>query len=355
MRPIPRVWTSASVGAAASEIRDSGLPAVAITQGFLYVAVATQESLAAAMASGVHADDSVERAYDLKAPTLPPYAPGEKALELFSQKGASAIPIVDDYGRLLGVVTPADLFPKRDRTPRPATIGGMATPFGVYLTTGSISAGAGGLALVTTGMFMYAALFGAMLLSTRIGGVLKLSDLVVQAATYVLFLTAFRLVPLSGIHAAEHKVVHAIERGEELTRDNVRRMPRVHPRCGTNLAVGASILIGMLSMTSLIKNEDDRLWMALSAVVFTLLFWRMLGAVVQRLFTTKEPTDKQLDMGIRSGEELLKKYATGRGGRQNLGSRLWHTGLFHVMAGASLTYGLIWLVAWAFHLQLNLN
>ncbi len=30
-------------------------------------------------------------------------------------------------------------------------------------------------------------------------------------------------------------VVHAIEEGEDLTLEKVRPMPRVHPRCGTNL------------------------------------------------------------------------------------------------------------------------
>ena len=79
MRPIPRVWTSASVAAAAAEIRDSGLPAVAVTEGFLYVAVVTQASLVEAQASGVGPEDSVEMAYDRNAVTLPPYAPSSSS------------------------------------------------------------------------------------------------------------------------------------------------------------------------------------------------------------------------------------------------------------------------------------
>jgi uncharacterized protein YqhQ len=34
-------------------------------------------------------------------------------------------------------------------------------------------------------------------------------------------------------------VVHAIERGEPLLAESVRAMPRVHPRCGTNIVAAA--------------------------------------------------------------------------------------------------------------------
>lgn len=365
MRPLPRVWASASVAAAATEIRESGLPAVGVTEGFLYVAIVTQESLAEALAQGVSPDDPVERAYDSHTPILPPYAPGERALDVFARASVSAIPIVDDYGRLMGVLTPADLYPKRDRAPRPASVGGMATPFGVYLTTGTIRAGAGDLALVTTGMVMFSVLTGLMMAS----GYLELfakqnhwgfysqghhwgpAPYVFGDLAYILFLLSFRLLPLSGIHAAEHKVVHAIEKGEELTKDNVRRMPRVHPRCGTNLAVGASLFVA-LGTWDLIPDPEIRL---LGALVATLIFWRPIGSFVQQWFTTKEPNDKQLDMGIRSGEELLKKYSTGQGGRTSFFWRIWNTGLIHVMTGAALVFGFVMLIQYLFDLKLPLG
>jgi uncharacterized protein YqhQ len=40
-------------------------------------------------------------------------------------------------------------------------------------------------------------------------------------------------------------VVHAIERGEPLVLEVVRRMPRVHPRCGTNLVAGIALFLGL--------------------------------------------------------------------------------------------------------------
>ncbi len=350
MRPVPRVWTSASVAAAAAEIRDSGLPAVAVTEGFLYVAVVTQSSLAAAQARGVGSEDSVELVYDSHAVTLPPYAPGEKALEIFTTQPVTAIPVVDDYGRLMGVLTPADLWPKRDRAPRPAAVGGMATPFGVYLTTGTFGAGANGLALMSTGALMFTVLSAAEY------GVEAVQDYGTKHAWHVpdfvfgvlataVFMAAFRLLPLAGIHAAEHKVVHAIERGEDLTRENVRRMPRVHPRCGTNFAVGASILLGIATNKALINDDSTRVIVAL---LTTLIFWRPLGSLVQYWVTTKEPTDAQVDMGIRSGNELLKQYASGRSGSRNIASRIWNSGMLHVMGGASVVFAILALFAWIF-------
>src|SRR5206468_2521132 len=125
----------------------------------------------------------------------------------------------------------------------------------------------------------------------------SLPDWALTAISTAIFAAAFRLLPLAGIHAAEHKVVHAIERGEELTRESVRRMPRVHPRCGTNFATGLSIFLA-ISLAD--KVITDNYYRVLLALLCTLIFWRPLGSLVQYWVTTKEPTDAQLDMGIRS-------------------------------------------------------
>ncbi|MEA2552398.1 MAG: hypothetical protein QOJ65_574 [Fimbriimonadaceae bacterium] len=356
MRPIPRVWPTATVGTAAAEIRDSGLPAVAVTEGYMYVGLVTQASLAAAMAQGIQPADAVEMAFDTTAIPLPPYAPGERALEILSGGQTTAIPVVDDYGRLMGVVTPADLYPKRDRPPHPGMVGGMATPFGVYLTTGTIRAGASNMALVTTGMVLFTSLMAANI----IGGYAatfsfhhgwRIPSFAFDAFIYLLFLGTFRLLPLSGIHGAEHKVVHAIERGEELTRENVRRMPRVHPRCGTNFAVGASLFMGIAAAKWLIPLGDFQPFVALVA---TLIFWRPIGSLVQYWVTTKEPTDKQLDMGIRSGEELLHSYASGQTGSRSLPARIWNSGMLHVISGSVFMLGVMQAVNSLFKLNLPL-
>src|SRR5690606_35007100 len=119
----------------------------------------------------------------------------------------------------------------------------------------------------------------------------------------LVFLAGLRFAPLAGIHAAEHKVVHAIERGEELIPSVVKRMPRVHPRCGTNLAVGAMVFLGIMSWEA-IGEVELRL---LAALLVTVIVWRPLGTLMQYYVTTREPNEKQIAMGIRSGKALLEK------------------------------------------------
>lgn len=349
MRPVPRIWTSSSVAAAAAEIRDSGLPAVAVTDGYTYVAMVSQRSLAEALAEGAQPNDPVHLVFDSRVEPLAPYAPGERALEAFARLNVDVLPVVDDQGTLMGLVTPADLLPKRDRPPNPGPVGGMATPFGVYLTNGNIRAGAGNLALVSTGMVMFTALTFATFIASWTQELTyrsaQIPDFFFGLLAYALFMGAFRIFPLSGIHAAEHKVVHAIERGEELTIENVRRMPRVHPRCGTNFAVGASLFFGLATARWLISDEYIRL---MTALLSTLVFWRPLGGIVQFWVTTKEPTDKQIGMGIASGEELLQRYRAGGARRSSVWRRIWSSGMLHVMGGAFLMYGVFYLVAVAF-------
>src|SRR5438270_13233654 len=102
----------------------------------------------------------------------------------------------------------------------------------------------------------------------------------------ILFI-GMRLLPLSGIHAAEHKVVHAIERGEALVPEVVSRMPRVHPRCGTNLWAGATIFLGIFSLPWL--DNASRL---LIAAIVTFVLWRPVGQLMQGPVHTRPPSKK---------------------------------------------------------------
>src|SRR5687768_9136480 len=65
--------------------------------------------------------------------------------------GETTIPVLDERGIYLGVVGFADLIEPIPVRSRPAQIGGMATPWGVYLTNGALQAGVGNGALVATG------------------------------------------------------------------------------------------------------------------------------------------------------------------------------------------------------------
>lgn len=161
---------------------------------------------------------------------------------------------------------------------------------------------------------------------------------IMQFAWMALFFLGLRLVPLSGTHGAEHMVVHAIERGEPLVPSVVSRMPRVHPRCGTNLAVGAMLFLGIMS----IDFMDTELRLLL-AVLVTMVLWQPLGSLLQYFVTTKKPTAKQLDNGIRAGRQFLEVAASAPYHRVTIASRLLKSGLFQVLLGGSAVALLVYL------------
>lgn len=355
MRPASTVPADASLSMAADRMRESADSVVAVLDGFGLVGVVTEASLAQAVADGAAPDASLADAIRPSRP-ITPWAMGAEALRRFHEDPADTLIVADEVGRVLGAISPSDLFPKRAPTLRPPLIGGMATPFGVYLTTGSVRAGAGDLALVTTGMTLFTLFLVAHLLSFHTAVWMdgqnwpRVGDLIANFGPLVLFLGGMRLLPLAGIHAAEHQVVHAIERGEELTPAVVRRMPRVHPRCGTNLAVGASLFLG-LGTSDWVSEPSLRLLMA---AIITLIVWRPLGNLVQYWVTTRTPTDKHLQMGLRSGQELLKRYATAGRAVPTLPVRLWNSGMFHVITGSLLCYGFVWALSRALGVDLGL-
>lgn len=300
-------------------------------------------------------------AKDLMTTDLPPI-PQDTPLDLLAHfldtYPYPAIPIIGGDGYLIGVVFRKDLLRYFLGSLRPPSVGGMATPLGVYLTTGSIKAGAPAIGLFLTGVVFALFILSAMYItdglayivqlytplplyaikhSPPIGGVnpLDIWYYLTGAFELGLFLLFLRLSPLSAYHGAEHKVVNTIEAGEPLEIEIVRRMPKEHPRCGTNLAV-------LLLVTFLIYQISNSILLAFG---IALLSWRYLGMSVQRYITTKEPPDIYLLKGIKAGEELLKKYRTSPHSKPGIAERIWNTGIFYVIAGYTLIFMLYQAVA----------
>jgi hypothetical protein len=246
----------------------------------------------------------------------------------------------------------------------------MATPFGVYLTDGSHQAGAGNLALVASGAAMAitfalagACVSGALWMANRYlhAPILTVLDLDVAPTThdpfagllalgvqliaYILFFLIMRFTVLAGYHAAEHQTVHAIERHEALDPGVVARMPRAHPRCGTNL-MAAVILFSMLRT---LFNAFPVLgeYSEVIAGVATVFSWRTVGTFLQERFTTRPASYRQLVSGIAAGNELLTKYVTEPPMRTRLWRRVWCMGIVQSLIGMMLVWGLgygIWAI-----------
>ena len=333
---------SATIGTAAAKLRENSAGVLPVAQDSILVGVVTEQSLAAALANGAQHSDGIETAFVQEPAVVRTYDSGAEALRMFEGSGAPALVAVDDFGRIGGLVRPSDLVDPPTWRARPALIGGMATPFGVYLTSGSVGAGAGGLALVATGALLFTILTIATFVSLgfhifleRFGWPFSVVNTISSLFQLGLFAASFRVLPIAGIHAAEHMVVHTLERGEPLVPSVVRRMPRVHPRCGTNLAVGASLFLGLATIP--IPSDEMRLMIALVA---TLIFWRRIGSFVQYWVTTRPPSDRHIELGIKAAKDLLDKHAHVHDLHTPLWRRLWNSGMFHVMAGSFLVLGL---------------
>ncbi len=114
-------------------------------------------------------------------------------------------------------------------------------------------------------------------------------------------------------HGAEHKMIHCYENGLELTAENARPFPTLHPRCGTSFLMFVMILslliFSFLGWPNLALRIGSRLLFIpiIAGLSYELLKWagksdswvvKILsypGIALQQL-TTREPDDKQLEL-----------------------------------------------------------
>lgn len=239
-------------------------------------------------------------------------------------------------------------------------LGGLATPIGVYLHDGVSSGGPGFKGLLLTGVLMAVLGILSEIAAIRVYHILNISiqqfPWLLSRFTYiegwfsqffeiivssVILLTVFRISPISGFHAAEHQVVHCIEQGVPLTIPYVRSMPRVHPRCGTNLFIGLLMFLFMFIgtfITAQIENLnlfDSAMLAVVIAAPVTIKFWRTIGGFVQYWLATKPATDKQILNAIQAANEILDKRQSrsDKPARNRFLLRIWSMGAPQVIVG----------------------
>ena len=139
-------------------------------------------------------------------------------------------------------------------------------------------------------------------------------------------------------HGAEHKTIRCYEAGLELTVENVRRMTRLHPRCGTSFLLVVMILSilvfsvassGLLTLVPALEAMRGSFLYRLIMICFKLLLLPILVCItyeINRLlgrydnwftriltapgmwmqnFTTNEPDDSMIEVGITALEAVL--------------------------------------------------
>ncbi len=130
-------------------------------------------------------------------------------------------------------------------------------------------------------------------------------------------------------HGAEHKTIFCYENGLELTVENVRKMSRFHPRCGTSFMF-VMIIISVLVSSALVLifpnlAEINRvIWIAVKIAILPLIMGlgyefikyagkhenvvvkvlSLPGLLMQRI-TTVEPTDDIIEVAIESIKAVI--------------------------------------------------
>ncbi|MDI6826982.1 MAG: DUF1385 domain-containing protein [Armatimonadota bacterium] len=343
-----------TIGRAAEVLRVSGITTVpVVSNGFVAGALTISQVLEAITRGNAKevAEQLVSTIMSQRVICANRFMSIGQVAEAMKKHGIDSLAVADEHGMYLGVVTASDVASALSLSIRPPTVAGMATPLGVYLTTGHVRAGAGDIGLFLSGVSLMLLNYLAIGLVSVFAWLLEktsglpcwsvlvspvpqtvplmsvLKSIVVGSFAPV-FLILLRLAPLSGYHAAEHQVVHAIENGEALTPERVRMQPRVHPRCGTNIVAAATLFLILGKIFSIEVAT-------IIAVLILVTSWKVIGGYFQYYITTKPPNEKQLTSGIRAGEELLARYRSNPSQYVTGWRRVWNTGMPQVMLGVA--------------------
>ncbi len=158
--------------------------------------------------------------------------------------------------------------------------------------------------------------------------VFNLVDGVIRIGLFLLYISGISMMKdikrVFEYHGAEHKSIFTYEAGEELTVENARKYPTLHPRCGTSFLLIVMVL--SILVFSFIPKDSAFYVKALSRLVLIPLvaglsyeFIRfsakkkgnaLINALIQpglwlQRVTTSEPSDDQLEVALAALREAL--------------------------------------------------
>jgi uncharacterized protein YqhQ len=173
-------------------------------------------------------------------------------------------------------------------------------------------------------------LMGALLLSINESSlVFNLVDGIIRVLIFLLYIVLISMNKdikrVFQYHGAEHKTIHALEAGADLTPQNIDKYSAIHPRCGTSFLIMVMLL--SILIFSLIPKEWAFIYKFLSRIALMPLiaglsyefikfsskkmnnpFVRILampGLWLQKL-TTGVPSHDQIEVAVRALEEALE-------------------------------------------------
>ena len=155
---------------------------------------------------------------------------------------------------------------------------------------------------------------------------LALLEGVIRLTIFIGYVAAISLMPdikrVYMYHGAEHKCINCIERGMDLTVENVRKSSRLHKRCGTSFLL--IVMLISIVFFLFIRVDNRILQLLLRLVLIPVIagvsyeFIRLAGRsdhmlvnlfskpglLLQRI-TTREPDDSMIEVGIASVEAVF--------------------------------------------------
>ena len=185
---------------------------------------------------------------------------------------------------------------------------------------------------MSIGLFMLLPTFLASLVELVTDSILvrQLADALLRVAifmTYMIFVSRLKDIRrVFAYHGAEHKTIFCYERGLDLTVENVREMPKHHPRCGTSFLL-VVIIVAIIFNTILftlfpVGNVFLRMLLQLLllplVVGVTYEFNRYVGGhdnpvtnllakpgLWMQNFTTFEPDDGMIEVAIEGMKRVI--------------------------------------------------
>jgi hypothetical protein len=201
---------------------------------------------------------------------------------------------------------------------------------GVEIGKGSVALMLGITAILGIGLFFILPLLIASVTAGNIENdfVQHFVEGLVRIAIFIGYLAVISRTPdihrVFQYHGAEHMTIHAMEAGDPLRPEYIRKYPTAHQRCGTEFLV-VVIMLSILAF-SLVGRQTPLVMVAsrillipvIASVGYELLrlgarhrsnpvvkviMWP--GILVQKI-TTKQPTDDMIEIAIVSLEEAIK-------------------------------------------------
>lgn len=155
---------------------------------------------------------------------------------------------------------------------------------------------------------------------------------VLRIALFIAYIWLVSLLPdirrVFSYHGAEHKTIHCLENGLELTPENCKSFPTLHPRCGTSFLMFVFIIAFalhfLLGWPSLAFRIVSRLLLlpVIAGVSYELLKWAgrsdnivvkilsLPGLYLQKI-TTREPDEEMLEVAIAAINSCMDELPPG--------------------------------------------